>query len=460
MRIVVCVKPTKDGEIGPFEASAYECALRISGAEVILLAMAPARSEALLQSLTRLGAKEAYLLADSAFAGADTLATTYALSLALKKLSPDLIFCGRQTVEGDTAQVGVGLATRMQYALATSVMDAICEDRSVRCTMRGDMTTVLSMPAVLTFERAFELRRPSLRSKLGVVHIWSAGDIGADPALCGTKGSPTRVVRAFENESGKRKCKMISKEEFWDCITKAKKATARELDLEKAESGTPLETVWVYGERAMEMAYTVCASPTLKEMTDAHTIAREIRENNIDAVLWDSSPKGKILAATVAVINSLGLCADCTRLESDGNTLYMYRPAFGGNVVAKIVSDTRPAMATVRTKTDSADVILSIGAGAVDARDAIIRAAEACGAEVCSSRAAVNLRTMKYETQVGLTGKTVAPQVYVALGISGAVHHIAGIGGANTVIAVNADPKAPIFEYADYGIVCDVKELF
>ena len=91
MKIIVCVKQTAEGEMNPFDACAYEAALQISGAEVSLLSMGPEKSKDFLLRLTRLGAKKAYLLCDKAFAGADTLATSYALSLAIRRLQPDLV---------------------------------------------------------------------------------------------------------------------------------------------------------------------------------------------------------------------------------------------------------------------------------------------------------------------------------------------------------------------------------
>ena len=92
MKIVVCVKQSADGEINPFDASAYETALGIDGAEITLLSMGPEKTVPFLESLTRLGAKNAVLLCDRAFAGADTLATSYALSLAIKRLCPCLLY--------------------------------------------------------------------------------------------------------------------------------------------------------------------------------------------------------------------------------------------------------------------------------------------------------------------------------------------------------------------------------
>lgn len=110
MNVVVCVRQGLDGEISPFDASAYEAALRLKDAEVTLLSMGPLSAKDFLLRLTRLGAKRAILLSDKAFAGADTLATAYTLSLAIEKLNPDLIFCGRQTLIGDAGQTGPMLA--------------------------------------------------------------------------------------------------------------------------------------------------------------------------------------------------------------------------------------------------------------------------------------------------------------------------------------------------------------
>ena len=117
MKILVCVKQNADGELNPFDASAYEAALQLPNAEVLLLSMGPQKTGELLQRLTRLGAKAAYHLCDKAFAGADTLATAYTLSLAVQHLQPDYIFCGRQTVDGDTGQVGPELAQLCGFAL-------------------------------------------------------------------------------------------------------------------------------------------------------------------------------------------------------------------------------------------------------------------------------------------------------------------------------------------------------
>ncbi len=459
MKIVVCVKPSITGEIGAFEAAAYEAALRVPNSEVILLSMAPEKSKDLMLRLTRLGAKEAILLSDRAFAGADTLATGYALSLILKKLNPDLVLCGRQTMEGDTAQVGIGLATYLNYSLATRVMALDVKENEVCVKTRSGEEKTLPYPALLTLERIHQLRLPSIRSKVGVVNILSAEDLGADVTKCGLQGSPTKVVKTFENQSGKRRCQKIFVNEFDEVVKACLNAPLKNaVATQKCE--TPLKNLWVFGQAAETMAKTVSDDVKVFSLDfTADEIVEKIRENSPSAVLWDSSDKGKELASTVAVKLQTGLCADCTLLETDGEDLFMYRPAFSGNVIAKIRCVTKPIMATVRTKAESAEIIFGIGAGAVKYKDEILKLAEKYSADVVASRAVVDGGEMKYETQVGLTGKTVAPKVYVAFGISGAVHHIAGIGSSGNIIAVNCDKDAEIFDYSDYGIVADIKEL-
>lgn len=114
MKILVCVKVVK-GELNPFDESALECALQLSD-DVTVLSMGPKSCENVLKPLTRLGAK-AILITDSLFAGSDTLATSYILSTAIRKMEYDLILCGRQSIDGDTAQVGPMLSQMLEIPL-------------------------------------------------------------------------------------------------------------------------------------------------------------------------------------------------------------------------------------------------------------------------------------------------------------------------------------------------------
>ena len=222
-----------------------------------------------------------------------------------------------------------------------------------------------------------------------------------------------------------------------------------------------MENVWIVGEKARDMAMSIAKTVTVIDPDTAERLAERIRAEKPSVVLWDSSPWAKETAATVAVLLETGLCADCTALETDGEHLFMYRPAFAGNIIAKIGCDTTPAMATIRTSEEGgAEVMFALGKGAASHRDALSALAEKYGAELVASRAAVDAELAPYEQQVGLTGRTASPRVYVTFGVSGAVHHIAGMKGSGTVIAIDRDKNAPIFDYADYGIVCDLEEFF
>ena len=148
MKILVCIRQGLDGEINPFDACAYEAALRIKDAEVTILSMGPLSAKDFLLRLTRLGAKKAILLSDKAFAGADTLATAYAISLAVKNIEPDLIFCGRQTLVGDTAQTGPMLSVLAETELITNVMSIDEISDKIVCTTRDMGVETASFPAL------------------------------------------------------------------------------------------------------------------------------------------------------------------------------------------------------------------------------------------------------------------------------------------------------------------------
>ncbi|MBQ7799039.1 MAG: FAD-binding protein [Oscillospiraceae bacterium] len=460
MKIVVCIRRGLDGEINPFDACAYEAALKVSGAEVTLLSMGPLNTRDFLLGLTRLGAKEAVLLSDSAFAGADTLATAYALSLAIKKIQPDLVFCGRQTLVGDTAQTGAMLSVYLDFSLATSVMsiDSVSE-ACLACTTRQEGEVKLNLPALLTVERINTLRLPSIMSKMGRVEVWSAADVGADIGRCGLQGSPTRVVETFENTSGRRRCTFVEASELKSIVSKAL-SKQNDAALAKNVSDKKLNKVFSVGKEPLEYAQSVCDNVKVIDRGSEAELAELIKKEAPDAVIWASDGWSKRVSARVAALLNLGLCADCTALETDGETLYMIRPALAGSVIAKVKSLTKPAMATVRTTSkDTADVIVAAGFGAKNCIEKVKALSNSLSGELASSRKLVDNGILPYSMQVGLTGKTVCPAVYVAVGVSGAVHHIVGMQQAGVVIAINPDKDAPIFDYADYGILSKIEDI-
>ncbi len=229
MNIVVCVKQVPgttevkmnketntiiregvESIINPFDTYAVEEGLRIKekmGGKVTALSMGIPSVADLLKSTIGLGVDDAVLLSDRAFAGADTLATAYALSMGVKKIGGiDLVICGKQATDGDTAQVGPSLAEKLGWPHTTYVkkIEEIGEGfiRCQRMTEDGYEVIEIPLPAVITVVKEInEPRLPSIknmmRAKKAVVNVWTADDIDADKDLCGLKGSPTQVVKTF-----------------------------------------------------------------------------------------------------------------------------------------------------------------------------------------------------------------------------------------------------------------------
>jgi len=461
MKIVVCIRQGRDGEINPFDACALEEALRVDGAEVVMLSMGVPSTESFLLNLTRLGAKEGILLTDGIFAGADTLATAYALSLAIKKINPDLVFCGRRTLEGDTAQTAPMISEKIGFNLITNAMSVNVSEKTVSCDTREEGKIEKPFPCLVTVERINTLRMPSIRSKIGNVTVWNGKDIGADPNRCGLLGSPTRVVSSTENTSGRRKCKFIDVSELESAIKigleKQKEKTQSKTEI----SGKRLNKVYIVGESPRSFAESVSDDIKIIPLTTPEEISDIIVNEKPNVVLWGSDSASKRVASCVAAMLDIGLCADCTALKTDGEDLFMIRPALSGSVIATVKSITKPAMATVRTTDkDTKDIMLCVGFGARQEKENLALFAEKIGAELTTTRKCVDNDIMPYPLQVGLTGKTVAPAVYIAVGVSGAVHHLVGMEYSGTVIAVNPDKEAKIFDFADFGIVAETKDIF
>jgi len=196
--------------VNPFDTYALEEGVRVKeryGGRVTAISMGPAQAEEVLREAIATGADDAVLLSDSAFAGADTLATAYTLARAIDKLEQyDLIICGRQTIDGDTGQVGPELAEmlKLPFVAYVSKLDEISNGymRVKRMVEDGYEVMETPLPAVLTVVKEINVPRlPSLRglakAKSAVIPVWTAQELGVDNNMVGLSGSATRVIEIF-----------------------------------------------------------------------------------------------------------------------------------------------------------------------------------------------------------------------------------------------------------------------
>lgn len=227
MKTVVCIKQvpaTNDAKIdpetkriiregikailNPFDTYALEEGIQLRerfGGEVIALSMGPPKAEDILREALSLGVDRAILLSDHDFAGSDTWATSYILARAIKKIGKvNLVICGRQAIDGDTAQVGPGIAAHLGWPQATNTMavEEISSSSIKVKRMHEDGYDICNMhlPAVITVVKDINIPRvPTLKGRLSSlkkeITIWRPGDIGADSSKIGLEGSPTRVVK-------------------------------------------------------------------------------------------------------------------------------------------------------------------------------------------------------------------------------------------------------------------------
>ena len=242
--------------------------------------------------------------------------------------------------------------------------------------------------------------------------------------------------------------------------------------------------------------HTMDCGKVTDEAALADVLAEKIRHWGSSIILAPATIRMRNIMPMLAWELDAGLTADCTALEMSGDDLVQTRPAFGNSLMASIRSLSPIQMATVRMglfrpvpqpdvtaeivsetceisgnrlryvafqpfsqgkPLSQAEIIVAggMGVGSKEGFQKLSLLAEKLGAGLAASRAAVDAGFVPHRCQVGMTGVTVCPRLYIAVGISGAVQHLAGMSGSEKIIAINSDPKAPVFGYADYGIVGD-----
>ena len=564
-------------EINPFDILGLVRAVELkTGPEdqVVVISMGPPNTrEGLLECLA-LGADRAVLLTDRALAGSDTLATARALSMVLAKEEPDLIICGRNSMDAETGQVGPEIAELMGIPHISQVR---------KLDRQSDAHTILAERVTDEGYQVIESSLPALACVIdGVAPEMYAGpeelaeaqekpfeevncsQLSADPSQFGSSGSPTWVqdIRLVEPE----RLAVVIEEESPAAAAQKVAGLLRERlsDMASANAGSESgsssirfpdsrdKSIWVVAETfqgglrqvTLEMlgkarqltSFTksevaaVLLGPPREHLNEelatrgadrvmvldttalgptygarvAHALATAIDAAHPYAVLFASTADGRDLASRIAARLGLGLTGDAIDLEVDEEgRLVQLKPALGGNVVAPILSKTLPNLVTLRpgllTPIDpepnarattepinapdfsgsditvleerlqedlgaialsQAPVVLGVGMGIGGPENIpeISGLADSIGATLATSRNAVHAGWLPHQIQVGISGRTIAPKVYLAVGIRGAFNHTVGIQKAGVILAINQNRRSAIFKAADYGIVGDWKE--
>jgi len=579
-------------EINELDVYALTEAVRLRelhGGEVIAITMGPPQAREALAAAIATGADRAIHLNDRAFGGADTAATARALALAIQRESPDLVLCGRHSIDAETSQVGSEIAEMLSIPQISAVQkveiqahDGVRLVVAARETDDGSETLEAPLPALLTTaERLNEGYWPgeeaiqeadTLSDRYQVV---TAAELSDDTTLFGQPGSPTWVTNVDQDSYSRagRTLTDAHPERLVDAIIEAMEqqgvldashAMTAPTKTEKAEEARPAaqrqgealagRAVWVIAERSPrgirkvtlellgkglelaaslqgELAAVLIGGPGVDQhaatlaaygaervyiaadlaledyTTDGYTavVSSAIRNFRPAIVLLGSTANGRDLAPRVAARLGLGLTGDCIDLGIDEQLrLVQYKPAFGNQILSSILSNTLPAMATlrpgmlrasnpdesrvpliaqlptvgiaelIRTRIlarehhetgvealESARVVVGIGIGMGEPAQYIeaYRLAELLDAAIGATRNVTDQGWLPKHVQVGLTGRAVAPRLYLALGIRGAAEHIAGIRKAGYVISINKNRRAAIFRHSDLGIIGDVHEL-
>ena len=542
MKAIVCVKqvPDTQGKVAvkadgtmdrsamatitnPDDLNAVEAALQLkdeTGCEVVVVTMGPPPAEGMLRELMARGADRGVLVSGREFGGSDTFATSQILAAAVNKIGvgpEDIVFCGRQAIDGDTAQVGPQIAEKLHLPQVTYVTE-IKKDGNALTVKRqledGYMELKVQTPCLLTCIK--ELNTPRYMSV-----EFNAMDTAAFKGVwvfCEQREGQIQTIsyqllsegRKLANDLGVELCGVVMGSELNEDYVKA------------------------LGGYGADRVYNI-DSPLLKDYTTdgyAKALCDLIMDKKPEIMLIGATNLGRDLGPRCAARLHTGLTADCTHLDVDvekyknflrttsnidvdntkfeeNTNLKMTRPAFGGHLMATIICPRfRPQMSTVRpgvmqtqpfdeagaakvvvekvtpalTAEDihvevldikksaeklvdliGADVVVAVGRGISADPEKGIKLAEelagVLGGVVGASRAVTDAGWLSADHQVGQTGKTVHPRIYVALGISGAIQHVAGMQDSENIIAINKNENAPIFDVATYGIVGDLYKV-
>jgi electron transfer flavoprotein alpha subunit len=542
-------------EMNPYCRRAVTTGVNLAaGGSCTVITLGPPSAEDCLREAVAWGATDGVLVTDPAFAGSDTLATARALAAAITELGPfDLVICGRNSVDADTAQVPAELAELLDLPLLAAVRELELEEGVLRVRCETDDGTVAletALPAVIsTAERLCEPCKvpPELRAEVPPERIrrLDAAALGAGP--WGQAGSPTRVgrVRHLAAERLRVRLEGPAREQVrqavalleerralvaaagWNdagsvpsparardgpCVavladpgrpraTRELLGTAARLAAEQGgevlalglDEMAPEAASW--GADAVALIRGAAVEEDVAAAVAAWSAARQPWALLLPATLW-----GREVGSRIAARLGAGLVGDAVDLDVEAGRLVGWKPAFGGSLVAAITADSPTQLATVRPgslplmtprsgvrariedelraparhrvrvlerhRDDDpdalarAEAVVAVGGGVPpDCYPLLQPLLELLGAELAATRRVTDLGWLPRSRQVGITGHSISPRLYVALAIAGKFNHTVGTRGAGTVLAVNDNPQAPIFDAADIGIVAPWQEV-
>jgi electron transfer flavoprotein alpha subunit len=541
-------------EMNPFCRRAVTKGIELaedSGGSCTVLTLGPPSAEDCLREAVACGANEGVLVTDPKFAGSDTLATARALAAALRLLGPfDLVLCGRNSVDAETAQVPAQVAELLGLPLAAGVrgMDVFGDTLEVFCEHDdGVCDANVRLPALITCaERLTDPAKAPVEERAAVsadlIRRLSAQALGAGP--WGDAASPTTVGQVVEQPMP-RQARRLTGDLDEQVLTVARLIREQNLDepaepweqvplaADPASASGAIVAVFVEPDQDRETRELLGQAAMLAQRLsgrvvalgahlpdpanagswgadelvrlDGGTDARSTAAACADwagavrpwAILAPSTLWGREVSGRVAARLGAGLAGDATAVEvAEDGRLRCWKPAFGGGLVAEVGFRSAIQLATVRSgvlpllrpRTGTAALGEDWPApelshrlntvrwnredeiGALAAAKAVIALGVAVGpeeyglleplrlalgAELAATRKVADQGWQPRSRQIGITGRSVAPRVFLAVGTSGNFKHLVGARRANLIVAINNDPQAPVFDGADLGIVAD-----
>ena len=565
-------------ELNAYDVLAVNRAVELKqalGGSVAVYTMGPPDARRGLVRCLAMGADEAFHLNDFAFAGADTLATSRALALALSREGYDLILFGNNSVDAETGQVGPEVAEMLGIPQITAVSSLDVMDdgtvRAERALENGAEVVEGSLPLLVSVAEGVSHDAQASRDAVRAAEEHEITELTAamladDVSQFGAAGSPTWVAEVRQIEPS-REGRLITEGSAAEMAREAVAALAERGAFDADPDATAVSDaasdaprpgggpeVWVIAEtdesglRPVTFEMLAAAQPVAEELggrvvalviggeevaahatalgqagadavmvataremsvysTAAYTavLTEAIAERQPFAVLLPSTPNGRDLAARASARLNLGLTGDCIGLDVDDAGLAQLKPAFGGNIVAPIYSRTLPNMATVRpgvfgalrpnparsapvlevsasamsgdglTRVEfraapdddaasldkaSAVVCIGMGVGGPENIRELVDLRTLLGADFICTRDVVEAGWMPRQRQVGLTGRSIAPRLYVGIGVRGDFNHVVGIQRAGTVLVVNNDRRAAFLRgQADVAVLANWQEF-